>query len=122
MAKVPTDSQWQDLANRINSKNKIITAIDTSNSQSYTINVPCISGSTQGFIHILSVYCFTKNEATSYVCSWTKNGNTTAKNTTGNATTLSLRLNSVNDTNGTANITFTFNDYVWGGVRVLAIC
>lgn len=122
MAKVPTDSQWQDLANRINAKNKIITAIDTTNANSYTLNVPGILPSTNGFVHMLSVYCFVNNAPTAYICNWSKNGNTATANTTGNTTTLSITVNSVNETAGTANLTFAFSRTVYGGIRVLAIC
>lgn len=120
--KVPSTTQWQDLADRINGKNKTIGVYTTGNNTTYTLNVPCISPSTNGFIHIISIYCYVNNSPTMYVCNWSKNGTTSTSNATGNTTALSVTVNSVNETTGTVNLTFTFSRTVYGGIRVLAIC
>ena len=113
---------WGKIKAALNGKNKTIAVWQTGNNTTFTLDVPCAAPSTSGFIHILSVYCYVDNQATAYICNWSKNGTTSTTNTTGNATTLTLTFNSVNETSGTVNLTFTFSKTVYGGIRVLEIC
>ena len=120
--KVPTTTQWQDLANKVNGKNTWIgVAYSPSNTTTFTLDIPMWKGKSTGFIHNFVVFCYVNNAPTGYVCAWTKDGTHSTVCMTNNTTTLTFTHNSVNETNGTVNITLTFSKTVYGGIRVLAI-
>lgn len=121
--KVPSTTQWQDLASKVNSKSPIIGVTSTpGNVKTFTVDIPMLTGKSDAFFHNFVVFCYTNAIPSGYICTWTKSRETLkAQEIVSNNTTLTLTLNSTNETTGRANITLTFSRTVYGGIRVLAI-
>lgn len=121
MAKLPTDSQWQDLANRINGKNEKVTTRITGNSNTFTTDIHMLTGQTGGFIHQFVIFVLGNNVPLAFLCHWTKNQTYYQTKLGTDNTTMTFALNSTNETTGTANITFNFSRTIYGGISVLSI-
>lgn len=121
MAKIPTDTQWQDLADRINSKGQIISARISGNSSSFTMDIPMMKGKSDGFIHQCALFLLGNNVPICFLCHWTRSKTYYQTKLGTDNTTMTMTLNSTSEINGTANFTFTFSRTIYGGLSVLAI-
>ena len=121
MAKVPTDTQWQDLADRINSKNGLVTVRPTASTNSFTLDIPMLKGQGANFIHQFSIFLLGNNVPLCFLCHWTKNKAYYQTKLGTDNTTLTITLNSTDETTGTANFTLGFSRTIYGGIGILSI-